>query len=237
MGTGERERALADTAFARELLQQVETLGEPTHRPLRRSRRLLLAAVAGGAAAAALFVGVTFGNDSASHRPAPVTDFASPLSRSPTPYPTNTAGQTYGGAQEGTEADLQSVVATRGENGYCWKSDLEGPYPMTPEEVVWLSAVQSRREVAVYKADAMTQVGIFIVGGGGSSGTGADGTTVTKKPSNWIARQPPAWLFYQMKDLATKAGDTFAWAWWTQTTAAKAAVATGDAGLPRHHPR
>ena len=40
--------------------------------------------------------------------------------------------------------------------------------------------------------------------------------------------QPPVWLFDQMKAMATNAGDANAWAWWTQTTAEKAALATGN---------
>ncbi len=182
----------------------------------------LAALVLGGATLAGAF-------DSTSHRPPPKMMLASPLTGSPTPYPTNSAGQTYGGGQEGiADPVLQGVVAMRGENGYCWTSDLDGPWPMNPQEAAWMMAVLSRREVAVYKADGVTQVGIFIVGGGSMTYGGPDGTTVTKALPNRIAKQPPVWLFDQMKGLATDAGDANAWAWWTLTTADKAAAATGD---------
>ena len=54
----------------------------------------------------------------------------------------------------------------------------------------------------------MTQVGVFV----------PDGSVP----------QPPVWLFDQMKGMATNAGDASAWAWWTRTTAEKAALATGN---------
>lgn len=182
----------------------------------------LAAVVLGGAALAGAF-------DSNSHRPPPKVMLASPLTGSPTPYPTNSVGQTYGGGQEGiADPVLQGVVAMRGENGYCWTSDLDGPQPISLQETAWLGAVLSRREVAVYKADGVTQVGIFIVGGGSMTYGEPDGTTITKALPNRIAKQPPVWLFDQMKGLATDAGDANAWAWWTLTTADKAAAAAGD---------
>lgn len=126
----------------------------------------------------------------------------------PTPYPTNAAGQTYGGAQETAEADLQAVAAKRGENGYSWSSDLNGPMPMNPTEAQWLTPARQRVAIPVYKADGVTQVGVFV----------PDGSVP----------QPPVWLFDQMKGMATNAGDASAWAWWTRTTAEKAALATGN---------
>jgi len=180
----------------------------------RRRRRLIAVAAALGAAAAAVFAGVSLGTDSASHRPLPQVLQMTPLDGSPmptpTPYPTNAAGQTYGGAQEGAEADLQSVVAKRGENGYCWSSDLNGPmYPsLNLEEARWMAPVsRQRRAIPVYKADGVTQVGVF---------------------GDVSVPQPPAWLFDKMKDMASQAGDANAWAWWTLTTAESAATATGN---------
>ena len=226
MDADERERDLRGTRFAADLRQQLEGLGAHAPEP-RRRRRVLVAAVALGAAAAALFAGVSLGTDSASHRPEPKVIYSDEPG-SPTPYATNAAGQTFGGAQEGPEADLQSVVAHRGEKGYCWKSDLDGPFPINHAEVEWFMAVQSRREVAVYRSDGVTQVGIFIVGGGSVSMTKADGTTVTKELPNRIAERPPAWLFETMKDMASQAGDANAWAWWARTTAERAAAVTGQ---------
>jgi|GEM_PF-2261278 len=177
----------------------------------RRRRRLIAVAAALGAAAAAVFAGVSLGTDSASHRPQPQVLWLTPLNGSPvptpTPYPTNAAGQTYGGAQQGAEADLQSVVAMRGENGYCWATDLNGPWPMNPDEARWFTPSRQRRAMPVYRADGVTQVGVF---------------------GDVSVPQPPVWLFDQMKKLASNAGDANAWAWWTMTTAEKAAAATGS---------
>ena len=129
------------------------------------------------------------------------------LGAQPTPYPTNAAGQTYGGAQEAAEADLQAVAAKRGENGYSWSSDLNGPMPMNPTEAQWFTPARQKRAIPVYKSDGVTQVGVF---------------------GDLSVPQPPVWLFDQMKAMATNAGDASAWAWWTRTTAGKAALATGN---------
>ncbi len=179
----------------------------------RRRRRLIAVAVALGAAAAAVFAGVSLGTDSASHRPPPKVLQVTPLDGSPmptpTPYPTNAAGQTYGGAQQGAEADLQSVVGEGGIHGYCWSSDLNGPMftSQNLEEARWMTPARQRRAIPVYQADGVTQVGVF---------------------GDVSVPQPPVWLFDQMKGLASSAGDANAWAWWTLTTAEKAAAATGN---------
>ena len=192
-------------------------IGEIRAQQPRRRRRLIVAAVALGAAAAALFAGVTLGTGSGSHRPPPKLLQVTPLDGSPipspTPYPTNAAGQTYGGAQPEAmaEADLQSVVADRGENGYCWASDLDGPMYTSQnlEEAVWMATPVSRqrRAIPVYAADGVTQVGVF---------------------ADVSVPQPPVWLFDQMKAMASNGGDASAWAWWTLTTAETAALATGS---------
>lgn len=194
--------------------------GEIRSRRPRRRRRLIAVAAALGAAAAAVFAGVSLGTDSASHRPLPKELQVTPLDGSPipspTPYPTNAAGQTYGGAQPLAlaEADLQSVVGEGGVHGYCWSSDLNGPMftSQTLEEARWMAPVsRQRRDIPVYKADGVTQVGVF-------ASDGSDGSVP----------QPPVWLFDQMKGLASNAGDANAWAWWTLTTAEEAAAATGS---------
>ena len=69
---------------------------------------------------------------------------------------------------------------------------------------------RQRRAIPVYEADGVTQVGVFVSG------------RLHSVP------QPPVWLFDQMKGMATNAGDANAWAWWTRTTAEKAALATGN---------
>jgi hypothetical protein len=229
MDADDKDRQLSETRFAAELRQQLETAAASAAVPERpRRRRFIFIAVAvvgaglalGGAALAGAF-------DSPSHRPQPKMMYADEPG-TPTPYATNAAGQTYGGAQEGPEADLQKVGAHRGENGYCWKVDLDGPFPMNPTEVEWLMAVQGRREVAVYESDGVTQVGIFIVGGGSASYVKPDGTSGMRKLPDRLAERPPAWLFDRMQDTAMAAGDAASWAWWTRTTAAEAVSATGD---------
>ena len=140
MDPEDRERQLGETRSLRELRQQLETLASAGARRRARPRRLVLALVAGvavaivlgGVALAGGFDGLLVGP---SHRPPPKVLQVTPLDGSPlpspTPYPTNAAGQTYGGAQATAEADLQAVSADRGENGYCWTSDLNGPMPIT----------------------------------------------------------------------------------------------------------
>lgn len=232
MDVDDRERQLGETRALRDLRQQVQGLATGGARRRARPRRLVLAlgvgvAVAvtlGGVALAGGFDGLLTGP---SHRPEPKVLLPSPLNGSPipspTPYPTNAAGQTYGAAQPEAlaEADLQSVVADRGENGYCWTSDLNGPMAITREEAAWIYAPVSeqgsvtpdavldrqRRAIPVYESDGVTQVGVF---------------------GDVHVPQPPVWLFDQMKGMATNAGDASAWAWWAQTTAEKAARATGN---------
>ena len=216
MDPEDRERQLGKTRSMRELRQQLETLASAGARRRARPRRLVFALVAGvavalgGVALAGGFDGLLVGP---SHRPPPKVLLPTPLDgspwASPTPYPTNAAGQTYGGnqPQAGVQADLQSVVAERGENGYCWASDLDGPRPMNPTEAQWFTPARQKRAIPVYKSDGVTQVGVF---------------------GDVSVPQPPAWLFDQMKGMATNAGDANAWAWWTRTTAEKAALATGS---------
>ena len=213
MDPEDRERQLSETRSLRELRQQLETFTTAGARRRARPRRLVLALAAGVAVAIALggvalaggFDGLLVG---ASHRQQGPVSFPSGSSvPSPTPYPTNAAGQTYGGAQEAAEADLQAVAAERGENGYSWSSDLNGPMPMNPTEAVWLTPGRQRVAIPVYKSDGVTQVGVF---------------------GDVSVPQPPVWLFDQMKEIATNAGDASAWAWWTRTTAEKAALATGN---------
>jgi len=218
MDPEDRERQLGETRSLRELRQQLETLAAAGARRRARPHRLVFALVAGVAVAVVLggvalaggFDGLLVG---ASHRQQGPVSFPSGSSvPSPTPYPTNAAGQTFGGAQEAAEADLQAVAARRGENGYCWASDLNGPMAMNPAEAVWLTRQGQKYAIPVYKSDGVTQVGVF---------------------GDVSVPQPPVWLFDQMKSMATNAGDASAWAWWTRTTAEKAALATGNSTAVR----
>jgi hypothetical protein len=218
MGPENRERQLGETRSLRELRQQLQTLATAGARRRARPRRLVLALgagvvvaiVLGGVALAGGFDGLL---DGPSHRPLPKVLQPTPLNGSPipspTPYPTNAAGQTYGPAQPEAlaEADLQAVAAERGENGYSWSSDLDGPWPMNPDEASWFTPAKQKRAIPIYKSDGVTQVGVF---------------------GDVHVPQPPVWLFDQMKSMATNAGDANAWAWWTRTTAEKAALATGN---------
>ncbi len=101
-------------------------------------------------------------------------------------YPTNAAGQTYGGHKPLVEApDLIAVLATNGKHGYCLNSEFEPPRnpPKTPEEAEAMSDRAFRGyTIPVYESDGVTQIGVFQMGGPGMTSYGgtADGGTVTK---------------------------------------------------------
>lgn len=199
----------------RELRRSV--MGEIRAQRPRRRRRLVVTVVGLGAAAVVLFAGVTIASESGSHRQdaddlrmTSETDLGH--SGSPSPYPTNANGQTYGPNHPGGGTpELMAAHASRGENGYAYWSDMMGPVP-GPGEDEWFAATRGKqREVPLYQSDGVTQVGVFLAGNGAT-----------------VAEQPPVWLFDQMKQLASNAGDAHAWAWWTLTTAEKAAAATGN---------
>jgi hypothetical protein len=100
-------------------------------------------------------------------------------------YPTNAAGQTYGVDKPlVTEPDLVAVIATNGKHGYCLRSDLDGPAdgitPSTPPEVIEEINKRGLRgyTIPAYESDGVTQIGVFQIGGPGSSAgaTLADGS-------------------------------------------------------------
>jgi hypothetical protein len=96
-------------------------------------------------------------------------------------YPTNAAGQTYGGDKPLVEnPDLVKVLATNGKVGYSLKPDIyPDPDPMTPEEAEEMTKRGLRGYmVPVYGSDGVTQIGVFQVGGPGSQAVygRADGT-------------------------------------------------------------
>ncbi len=206
-------------------------------RPHRR-RRLVVTVAGLGAAAVVLFAGVTIASESGSHRQDANDlrpDFTTDLghSGSPSPYPTNASGQTYGPNHPGAGfPELMAAHASRGENGYMYWEDLMGPVPGPGEEKWFLATQGGRREVPLYESDGITQVGVCIAGGGGPVRVeSADGTVTETEVSNKLAEQPPVWLFDQMKQVVSNAGDAHAWAWWTLTTAEKAAAATGSTSV------
>ena len=121
---------------------------------------------------------------------------------SPTPYPTNAAGQTYGGAQEAAEADLQAVAAKRGENGYSWSSDLNGPMPMNPDRGSMRHAHQTE------EGDPRVQVGRRYAVRRLRRPLRAAAAGLALRPDEGHGEQR------RRRD---------AWAWWTRTTAGKAA--------------
>jgi hypothetical protein len=191
-------------------------MGEIRAQRPRRRRRRLVAVIVVGAAAAALFTGVTIATESGSHRQ-DANDLRSTAATdldtgSPSPYPTNANGQTYGPNHPGSGTpELMLAHAERGENGYMYWSDAMGPVP-GPGEFEWFAATRGKqREVPLYQSDGVTQVGVFLAGNGDET-----------------AEQPPVWLFDRMKDMAAQAGDADAWAWFVLTTNEQAAVATGN---------
>jgi hypothetical protein len=133
----------------------------------------LAAIVLGGAALAGAF-------DSSSPAPWPTP----PLSAE-SAYPTNAAGETYGKMKALVgRPDLMAAIGEHGVHGYLRQSDIEGTPPKTPEEAV----EQTKRSlrgytVPLYKADGVTQIGVFQVGGPGSKAVGkqADGTVITQE--------------------------------------------------------
>ncbi len=192
-------------------------MGEIRAQRPRRRRRRLVAVIVVGATAATLFAGVTIATESGSHRQdaddlrmTAATDLGH--TGSPSPYPTNANGQTYGPNHPGAGTpELMLAHAERGENGYAYWSDMMGPLP-AQGEYEWFEATRGKqREVPLYQSDGVTQVGVFLAGNGDET-----------------AEQPPAWLFEQMKDMAAQAGDADAWAWFVLTTNEQAAIAIGN---------
>ena len=133
----------------------------------------LAAIVLGGAALAGAF-------DSSSPAPWPTPPLPAEFV-----YPTNAAGETYGkGKALVEEPDLIAAIGRHGVHGYLRESDIDGTPPKTPEEAV----AQTKRSlrgytVPLYKADGVTQIGVFQVGGPGTKAIGkqADGTVISQE--------------------------------------------------------
>jgi hypothetical protein len=124
----------------------------------------LTAIVLGGAALAGAF-------DSSSRVPWP-----EPPLPAESVYPTNAAGQTYGGAKPLAEdPDLVGVVATNGKHGYSRRLDIF-PDPRTDAEAdALLRAGLRGYTVPVFKPDGVTQIGVFLMGGLGTEARGGGG--------------------------------------------------------------
>ena len=147
----------------------------------RRRRRLIVAAVAAVAAIAALIGGAALAGAFDAGSPTP---WPEPPLPAESVYPTNAAGQTYGGDKPlVTEPDLVKILATNGKVGYSLKSDVY-PSPggrMTAEAAAEMTKRSLRGyTVPVYESDGVTQIGVFQVGGPGSQAVyGRAGGTVT----------------------------------------------------------
>jgi len=135
---------------------------------------LVLAAAIGGAS-------IARGNNSTSPRPAQLAT---------TDWPVNERGQTYGSdAKAQSEADIPDLVAAMATNvkiGYCLKSDMDAPPPELPKsaeeaEAMMRDALCKGRIVPVYESDGATQIGVFQIGGPGTTVVmdNSDGTIVT----------------------------------------------------------
>ena len=87
-----------------------------------------------------------------------------------TPLGVNAKGETYGvESQENGTPDLIAVMATNGQSGYAYASDLYGgPMPTSPEDAVKnFSTPRPPREIPVFKSDGETQIGVFMAAGSG----------------------------------------------------------------------
>ena len=108
-------------------------MGEIRAQRPRRRRRLVVTVAGLGAAAVVLFAGATIASESGSHRQdandlRPNINADLGHSGSPSPYPTNASGQTYGPNHPGAGLpELMAAHASRGENGYMYWEDLMGP--------------------------------------------------------------------------------------------------------------
>jgi hypothetical protein len=163
----------AGTRFAGDLRRQFEALGERAQEP-RKRRRVVVGAVVVGVAVAIMIGSIALASGFDSDRPqaSAARPQAPPATLRPATsvYPTNANGQTYGPNLHATpmveEPDLMAVVATNGKDGYCLRTDLEGPVPKTPQEALSQQAAQAGKDqvIPVYESDGTTQIGVFISG-------------------------------------------------------------------------
>ena len=148
----------------------------------RRKRRSVVVVALAAALAALTLGGAALAGAFDSHSPA---RWPKPPLPAESVYPTNAAGQTYGGEKPLVKApDLVAVVATNGKHGYCLSSDINPPPhpPKTHEEAEAMSDRALRGyTIPVYESDGVTQIGVFQMGGPGTtiSGGSADGGTAS----------------------------------------------------------
>ena len=87
-----------------------------------------------------------------------------------TPLGVNAKGETYGvESQENGTPDLIAVMATNGQSGYAYATDLYGgPEPSSPEDAAKnFSTSRPPHEIPVFQSDGETQVGVFMASGSG----------------------------------------------------------------------
>ena len=103
-----------------------------------------------------------------------------------TQWGVNANGQTFGVENANGSPDLIAVVATNGQLGYAYVSDMNaagGPAPTSPEDAL----VQQQERlgeaftVNVYESDGETVIGEFVIGSSGPA-DGDDSATVTWLP-------------------------------------------------------
>lgn len=89
-------------------------------------------------------------------------------SSSATHWPTNANGQTYGSIENATSSttdpDLVQAIATNGQTGYVYSSQLNPPGPSSPAQALAQQAAQTTpRYISVYAQDGTTVIGQFEV--------------------------------------------------------------------------
>jgi hypothetical protein len=137
-------------------------------RARRARRRRVVAAFVVGIAVAAILGGVA------------VASGFNPLR---TLWPTNENGQTYGASggvmSADDEPDLIAVGGGGKKQGYCFKTDLDGPPPpVSPEQAGLDFNAPGLRGfgIPMYESDGTTQIGVFWLGGGAGGWKSADGS-------------------------------------------------------------
>lgn len=89
-------------------------------------------------------------------------------------WPTNANGQTYGSllksTSSATDPALVQVIATNGETGYVYSSQLNQPSPSSPAAALAQQAANTAGQfIPVYAQDGTTVIGQFEVAEPGAS--------------------------------------------------------------------
>ena len=113
-----------------------------------------------------LAVGLTA--DTLINRPSDAAATPRSMSR---PFPTNARGQTYGSiagiVNPADDPTLVSVQDTKGQDGYVYASQFNGPIPHTLQQA--LAQKITPRTIPVYAVNGTTVIGKFVVGDGYTS--------------------------------------------------------------------